>query len=365
MGRLILILILILSPSAARAELSLPPYEGIRPSGMGNAFLAISDDENAIWYNPAALTQIKGKHLALLDVSLGVDSKNSLDRIDSAVFNGNYAGLIPQGKQYLRSGLQVTYVRQYFSLSVFDHLQSYTDLENLTNPIAGSITAESANDVGAILGFGLPINDFLSVGAAARVFERNSVNAQLSAQSLINQFGITSTNLLNDSYDYLKKLYGLGWGVGATTGALVTVPFHNKMAQWTIAATADDLGATSFHPIGSNPLPTTILPSYNAGTALKYLYGKKNELNIALDVQGIGQDLPFFKQGRFGIEYKTSIFGFRAGVYDGQPSYGLSLYAPPHTRVHLSSYAFETGPTIGSSPLRIYVVEIEIGFNPI
>ena len=34
-------------------------YRGSRPMGMGGAFTAISDDENALFYNPAGLNRIK------------------------------------------------------------------------------------------------------------------------------------------------------------------------------------------------------------------------------------------------------------------------------------------------------------------
>src|SRR3990167_9522892 len=35
-------------------------YRGIRPLGMGGAFLTVSDDENALFYNPAGLNDVKG-----------------------------------------------------------------------------------------------------------------------------------------------------------------------------------------------------------------------------------------------------------------------------------------------------------------
>ena len=35
-------------------------FRGVRPLGMGGAFLALSDDENALFYNPAGLNDVKG-----------------------------------------------------------------------------------------------------------------------------------------------------------------------------------------------------------------------------------------------------------------------------------------------------------------
>ncbi len=35
-------------------------YRGIRPLGMGNAFITVADDENTLFYNPAGLNDVKG-----------------------------------------------------------------------------------------------------------------------------------------------------------------------------------------------------------------------------------------------------------------------------------------------------------------
>src|SRR3989338_7925440 len=47
-------------PGKAPAE-ELPLfYQGLRPLGMGGAFTAVADDENAIFYNPAGMNNIEG-----------------------------------------------------------------------------------------------------------------------------------------------------------------------------------------------------------------------------------------------------------------------------------------------------------------
>jgi len=45
---------------------------GIRPLGMGGAFVAISDDENAIFYNPSGITQRQGSLFTLFQIPIDI-----------------------------------------------------------------------------------------------------------------------------------------------------------------------------------------------------------------------------------------------------------------------------------------------------
>lgn len=51
-------LIIVFYSSIANAEIPFF-FEGTRPMGMGGAFTAVADDENAILYNPAGLAKVK------------------------------------------------------------------------------------------------------------------------------------------------------------------------------------------------------------------------------------------------------------------------------------------------------------------
>jgi hypothetical protein len=51
---------------------------GVRPMGMGGAFTAVADDENAIFYNPAGIVNRTGKLLQFFNINLAVNS-NTID----------------------------------------------------------------------------------------------------------------------------------------------------------------------------------------------------------------------------------------------------------------------------------------------
>ena len=43
-------------------------YRGIRPLGMGGAFVAVSDDQNALLYNPAGFSYVSKQRFTLLSI---------------------------------------------------------------------------------------------------------------------------------------------------------------------------------------------------------------------------------------------------------------------------------------------------------
>ena len=54
-------------------------FTGVRPIGMGNAFVAVADDENTLYFNPAGLSRLKRAHTTVLLNAQGVFDQNSLD----------------------------------------------------------------------------------------------------------------------------------------------------------------------------------------------------------------------------------------------------------------------------------------------
>jgi hypothetical protein len=46
--------------------------QGVRPLGMGGAFVALSDDQNAVFYNPAGLTQRRGGQFTLFEMPISI-----------------------------------------------------------------------------------------------------------------------------------------------------------------------------------------------------------------------------------------------------------------------------------------------------
>ena len=66
-------------PVAAAAQSSLNrPGSGARAAGMGNAFIAVSDDGTAASWNPAGLSQLRKPELSLAWMSTDNNSPNAV-----------------------------------------------------------------------------------------------------------------------------------------------------------------------------------------------------------------------------------------------------------------------------------------------
>ena len=74
---LLFVILFVYANNSAAAELPYI-YKGVRPMGMGGAFVALSDDANALFYNPAGLANIKTKRTSVFELEFE-GSKKAFD----------------------------------------------------------------------------------------------------------------------------------------------------------------------------------------------------------------------------------------------------------------------------------------------
>ncbi len=365
MKRIGLTFLLLFFAPCAFGELLRTPYPGVRPTGMGNAFLAISDDNNALWYNPAGLARVKDYHVSIIDLSMAVDSFATLGRLGDALFGGNYNGLIEADKQFVRVGTRPTLGMPYFSMALFNQANAFLEMSDIDN-LNANVDIYAFNDIGLALGFGVPLGPYVSVGATGRVFHRTGVDATLTALDLITQLGLPSTNdFMAAAFDHVVELAGAGLGIGIDLGVMASVPLPAGYPRWTLAAVANDVGTTSFRPIGLESGPPSVPMTVHFGTALEYELGmRRGHLNLAFDFRNAFDSASLIKKTNLGIEYKHRYFALRGGLSQGYPSGGISFQFPPHTRIHFSTYGAELGAGLWQRAQRFYMLQFAIGFNP-
>lgn len=357
-------LFLFLLSATALGELIRNPYEGVRPTGMGGAFLAISDDNNALFYNPAGLAFMDDYRFNVIDIQLGVDSLDTLSRFGNAVLDGDFNNVVRQDRQFNRLSIRNTFFTPYMATSIFSHLNSFIELNNLES-LNGSIDMYSFNDIGIQTGVGFPISDYFALGGALKVFHRVGVDATITALDLIQDLGIpTTTDLSNALFESLQNYYGTGIGIGINLGALVRIPL-TKGPEIRFAAMAEDLGGITFRQIGNAQTPPDVDSSYHLGAAFKWDLKRGEFANLAIHLRHTLGSVPLIKQLHLGLEYQTPYFDVRAGLYQLHPTAGFSLKFPPHTRVHFSTYAPELGTSLWQKSQRWWVLQLIIGFNPI
>ena len=148
-------ILMILLAKIAYANDSLFPLQGARPLAMGGAFIAVSDDYNAIAYNPAGLSQLKQR---CLGYNLAYQNYN----IDYPLTRLNYYYL-NQSLYYCRPyfGIQINSIsegdKKYYYTKIDDNL-NVSEVKNINNTYIGYV------------GGGKFISDSLSLGLTAKVF---------------------------------------------------------------------------------------------------------------------------------------------------------------------------------------------------
>jgi len=160
----ILVLILVAATSAQAAFRESPQlYRGLRPLGMGNAFIGVSDDHNAMFYNPAGLNDVERFRIEVLNPTVTVSYnvvnivKSVLDVMDdlgdeaggaSAVFEdvvGANLGKFTSFKVAMSPGLTM----KNFAVKVVGEASGYFSFRNKVFP---NIEYEAKIDSGVIIG---------------------------------------------------------------------------------------------------------------------------------------------------------------------------------------------------------------------
>lgn len=347
---------------AARAASAEPLplfYQGIRPLGMGGAFTAVADDENAMFYNPAGLNSIEGfGRFELLNPMVEM-STNTME------FAGDLQDVADADTDAEQAALASDLLDRWLGdhvharVSVFPNVtfhnfgigvlgQGVFDAE-VHNP-AGSNTLrvrggyDVAGLVSGAMGFS-PAGTTLRVGATGKFVRRELLDQSYTTNDLVQQDGI---DLDRDMVD--------GSGFGLDIGVILGLPLPLRPA---VGVTVQNIGDVDLGDAGG--LPQQI----NMGIALQppVPFG---QLTLALDLVDVttevGTDSDLAKRLHTGAELKLpAVFSLRAGLNQGYISAGATV----DLRVLKLAYAYtieEVGAFAGQTPDRRHVAQLSLGF---
>lgn len=359
-------IVMVLLSFRANAGLLRPGFEGVRPTGMGDAFSALADDANALFYNPAGLARIRQVHFHLLDFTVGADSDNTLTRLNNAIFKGDFTHLVRPDREFVRMSFRPTFIAPGFGISFIQDAKGFFDIKN---PLTDGLDVYAHNDVGVLAGIGLPLGDFFSIGVSGKIFQRTGVDFNYSPTDIITNTSLLDAIRTGEVYNVFKDLARTGWGIGLNAGAIARIPLqsNDKNGPKLLAsALAENVGNTTFKALTGALAPASIKQSYTVGLAYTVPIDKNWTWNLTSDMKHLLEtSVPFVKQFHLGTEFRHRIFGLRAGLSEGYWTAGFSLEFPPHTRIHLSSYGKELGDKWNEKGVRWYLMQLVIGFNPL
>jgi hypothetical protein len=350
---LIFVFCIIFTSNILAEEYSHKIYKGIRPMGMGGAFVAVSNDANALFYNPAGLADISEKKISILN--LGVEfGQGAYDMFDDALdvdldneqetveFLRNYIG------DYSHVGLSFFpyYSKPNFAFALIGIGTSNLQARDRQSP---KLIIDVVEDVGAATGYARSFfDDNLLVGASVKYVVRRSLDEEYTILDITT----------GDFKDKLEDDYEDGQGILIDLGLIYKLKgfqVGNKDIDFRVGISANNL-------IGNDIGDARNIDEHiDLGFAAQI-----DKWTFALDYvdlfSQIGEDDDITKRIRLGAEYNPKPFLFlRFGFYQGYPTLGIGLETK-NVQFDVLTYAEEVGAYSGQRDDRRYALRLGLGF---
>jgi hypothetical protein len=368
---------------------------GTRVLGMGGAFTAISDDQNAMFFNPAGLTQRQGGQFTLFELQGTIsedalsfyqfynDNKDKLEHFDSLSLTDkanlitDINNTITKYKTEVRVGLPNTsYVSGpglvSWGLGVFDQadlgFQIRQGLLIPTIDVWGNIDVVCAIPLAHRFD-SIPYNvpGKISVGITPKFIDRGKISDY--GESIL-------------AFDNFNPVIQMGQGYGFDLGAL-----YQPTDRWNVGLTVNDFGGTPISyaraestnnniPMVKEPFTGVIMPRWNLGGAyvpskICYWPGKsfstKDRLVLAVDADDLISDIEpltdqsVYKKLHMGAEFRFYTLSLRAGFNSGYPCAGFGLGIPyVGLNIDYAYWADELGLYAGQQPQWNHQINISM-----
>lgn len=331
-------------------------YRGVRPLGMGNAFTAVADDENALFYNPAGLAEMTWS-VGLINPTIeasesSIEFYNDSEDIDTDD-TGQVADILRQyvgDHQHARVSL-LPYVG--FNVAQYGVMIGYLGQATLDaeirNPAWPEVDTSYIADHGPLVGVGRRISSSnLRIGATVKHINRESLDETY-----------TATDIADDNFeDQFEDDLEQGSDLALDLGVIYTLPFDWPVKTH-LGLTVQNLPEMDFGDAQDQQTQT------NIGLALEKRFSQFKLLG-ALDycdlTHAIGEDDDIPKRLHMGLEFQfPKILSVRAGLYQGYATYGFTLDFWI-IKLELASYVEEVGAYAGQRDDRRYVGQLTFGW---
>jgi hypothetical protein len=374
--------------------------KGIRPMGMGGAFIAVADDQNAFFYNPAGITQrrdgflleipipnfnasINGEGIELIEFvtdnmddlsdfdKLSGDKKtNLLNKIDKQIGKKARISLSMFNIGFISGPYKIDTNYLSWGIGFYDDIDIEFGFNNRLIPsvyykaqVTGIVPIPFAYRFTSLSALKMPGE--LSVGLNIKYIYR--------AEAHEDDMAVVEFN------DYKVPFY-MGGALGFDIGTI-----YHYTPEWNFGMQISDLFGTSIkyklqkiNDSGSGvPRPdsyTSEIPmEFNLGAAytpdkIYYWKDKYFETNkrwtFVADTRDMFGDTSIFESPfikiHIGAEYRFSPFALRVGLNSGYPTFGLGIV---ETNVFQLSYAFygeEMGRYAGQEPNWIHEIQMVV-----
>jgi hypothetical protein len=331
---------------------------GLRPLGMGNAYVAVADDYNALFYNPAGLARLKEWDGEFLNPTVEA-SDTAINLVQDAMklASAKKSSTAEILDEFQKKTGKINHISLYLTPHlIFKNfgMALGLELEVLTLVVHSDIDIEVKTGPRLIAPISYAHNFFedkLSVGGTVKLLARAGVDNSFNIQT-ISAFASKSkstetgdTSKTTDLSDFVEG----GYGIGFDTGILFT-PI--KTMEPTLGVSVTDIGGsvyTKFDVSGTAVgAPDSRLPSVNTGISLKPIQGERSYVLVAADADSINQPVHYSQKLNFGTEWGYGkIIKVQAGLKAGYATAGFQFDVPLLT-LRFATYTVDHAPVVAT-----------------
>jgi hypothetical protein len=354
---LALIAVTALAPRSAHATYYPSLYAGTRANAMGGAFVAIADDEQAIFMNPAGLAGVKGFtfNYAAADIEVSTDTVMAGLQGVTAFnnLNANTLNMLMGKDIFAHTQFAPSLVMPNFGIAFLSDQQFALLEQNIANPNL-RLGYQMTNGIqaawgGSILPKRMRTRSDLRVGIAAKMMWR-----------LGGYYNLGVMDLLNLTQDPLNSLHALTGGYGRGYGVDLGTQYIRYLGKNFSLATAlvmTDVGDTTF----ADPAAAAQKSDLTWGMAASYKL-RRIKVNFAFDYKHLLQDTDFRSRTHTGLELQVPFVSLYGGFDQMNLTYGAAcdLWI---FRLTAASYAEELAAYAGQNTERRYALRIALKFG--
>lgn len=337
-------------------------YRSIRALSMGNASVAVANDETSLLLNPAGLGKLRNFYGTILDPELELGSQ-TINMYNAKAFSQPWdlsdampAAVAAPGEQFhFRGQLFPSFVARNFGVGI---LQKYEMDANYDSTSARANTFYR-NDLGLILGYNLRLFDGrVKIGFTGRLINRIEVNeAALDPTQALDLPTLATAGFAKE-----------GTGFGTDVGLMLAGPW--SMIP-TIGAVLRDVGGTNFAMSSGQRLsqatirPTTVAQDLDVGISLFPIHNNSVRSVWTIEYKGVltaqnETDPTKLLHGGVEVNFGDLLF-VRVGYNQRYWTAGLEL-ASERFQFQLGSYGEEIGTAAASLEDRRYLMKIGFRF---
>ncbi len=358
-----------------------PPFvHGVRPLGMGDAFTAVADDFNLLFYNPAGLAVLEKGQTYLLHLGAKVDHQSYGDinyiidmsdadmlepeNITQDTINRIVRSRVSVGAEILRGG----YIRKNIGMGAYMPVDVHIEFSpGLLIPNAEVLVRYDiiTSYSGA---YGLKLsNGTLCFGGSLRTIRRTRFQKEQNVLEFANDFSDT-----DDMMAYFRENTRTYWGVSTDFGML-----WQKSEKTSFAFVANDLMCRMLGDWKRPNLKLGYAHRFDLGTGWMWeglllavdwvnIIGDEERVPLwrkKFSMRSLEDSLPIFaKRLRIGIESTFMKFSrVRLGLHQGYPTFGYGIDAA-FFHVNYALYGREFGVFPGDDGRYFHQVEMSIAF---